>query len=109
MVYADDRKALLDRVNLNERAMKRASEWARVFVDIAPQSGCHLAALSRCLVADRVWREAEEAFEEFEDDPVSRAFHVELNRRYRWEPTDAEIDRALDHMDRILGEGWLKP
>lgn len=107
MTYETDRDALIDDLNRAEWAMRRASEWARIFVEIAPQSGCHLAALARCLRADRVWREADDALVDFDDNTETRAFHVELVRGLV-SPTDAEIDAAQARMDHLLGPGWLE-
>ena len=114
MTYADDREALLDQMNRRHRAMLRASEWAKGFVDIAPQSGCHLAALALCLRADREWREAEDALEDldYDEDGVRRdqgmmvANLILAHRQHG--PSDAEVDAALERMDHLLGPGWLE-
>ena len=108
MTYADDREALLDDMNRQHRAMFAASGWARVFVDVAPQSGCHLAALALCLRADRAWQDAEDALEDYDWDEPNRSFHAEQARRLMAGPTDAEVDAALARVDHLLGPGWLE-
>lgn len=110
MTYETDREALLDAMNREHKAMLRASEWARVLVDVAPQSGCHLAALAWCLRSDAVWREAEDALEDYDWDAPTRAFHEEVARRLiaANTPTDAQVDAALARMDHLLGPGWLE-
>lgn len=107
MTYPDDREALLADMNRKHRAMLAASEWARGFVGVAPQSGCHLAALARCLRADRAWRSAEDALEDYDYSGEARSFHEGLARRLTG-PTDAAVDAALARMDHLLGPGWLK-
>lgn len=107
MTYATDREALLDDMNRKRRAMLAASEWARVFVGVAPQSGCHLAALARCLRAVRAWQDAEDALEDYDYDGEARAYHEGVARRLMG-PTDAEVDASLARMDHLLGPGWLE-
>lgn len=107
MTYETDRDALIDVLNRTERAMRHASEWARIFVETAPQSGCHLAALAVCLRADRDMREADDALADYDDDAETRLFHAEQARRLIT-PTDTEIDAVLARMDHLLGPGWLE-
>jgi hypothetical protein len=66
-----------------------------------------MAAVSRAYRADGAWRRAEEALDDYDCSTESAEFQAEQFRR-AMEPSDAQIDAALDRMDRFLGPGWME-